>query len=269
MRRVLLVAGSVLTTICLAAAPASAGGWWNHIGVDGQPFGIGESVSLTVRDVWFPDLKEAHAARDVPYYAYLVEAFDEKALERAMSRPDPEPWWEPSGRVFRIGDVSLTGWDSNIARARVQMTVPEVEPGSYALMLCDAGCRTPLGNIVPAPVRVTQDVLAAQTARRLDRVRDRLRFQLARIRHDLREARGDLEAATTTADSTSPRTPEAVPDSAPPVPWPAFAGWFFAGVATAALLGAVLHRRFRVISVPRDARDLVDAPREPEPSRKG
>src|SRR3712207_3153223 len=72
--------------VFLLAPPAHAGGWWNSIGFEGQPVGIGESIDRRVGEVMFETLEDADRARTQSFYAYLVLEFDEAALDDAMSR---------------------------------------------------------------------------------------------------------------------------------------------------------------------------------------
>lgn len=67
------------------AAPAHAGGWWSSIPLDGQPIGLGESISLRVSEVMFESIEEAEEAKSEVFYAYLARDFDRSALRRAMT----------------------------------------------------------------------------------------------------------------------------------------------------------------------------------------
>lgn len=88
-----------------------------------------------------------------------------------------------------IGDVSLAYyWDSRRARSTAELTIPEMPTGPYHLMLCDRGCRNPLGNLIPARVEVVDDPLAAQTARKLQDTAERTSLALDGVRKDLRQS---------------------------------------------------------------------------------
>jgi hypothetical protein len=192
----------------------------------------------------FRTIDEGEKARHVSYYAYLVRGIHTEALERAMSLPQPGRWWEPPAYMIRAGDVQLFDWDANLALARVHLTVPEIDLGSYELMLCDDGCRMPLGNLIPSRVHVAEDPVAAQTARNLQKTNARLDLELARTRHALRETRHQLGAvdrdATASSEAVARLTDRLASRSEAPSPsWIAYVGWFFAGV----LLTLVIVRR--------------------------
>jgi len=267
MRRIALLLSIVVTFTLTPGGTANAGGWWSYLGPPGEHFGIGETVK--VRDeVWFRTIEAAEKARTTAYYAYLVRRIDNKRLGWAMSRPQPRRWWTPPEWSVPIGTVELSRWDVNIAAATTHLEVPEVAPGMYHVMLCDAGCRTPLANVIPQRVRVTPEPLAAETARRLDRVAMRSDLRIRRLRKDLREANRqlvDVEAAaieSTRAIEQLQKEPSSPEPVTSPTPWWAFAGWFFAG---AALVFAVTRSRRKQsnlpeefpIEVPDEARELI------------
>ena len=269
LRTVLL--GALVTGLLVQPTPAAAGGWWNGIDLDGRYLGIGES--LTVRsEVMFRTLPVAEKARRIEYRAYLVRGVDTQALERAMSRPEPRRWWTPPAEMTLVGRVELSRWDSNLVTATARLTIPDMPPGRYDLMLCDIGCRTPLGNLIPLGVDVSADALAAKTARRLERTNEKFELALARARYDLRRNnRSATEASAEAADAVArlrqrissletaaPSTP-----SPPPTPWVPYAAWFMTG-AVVALLVLRLRRRspspipeILIERVPDDARELT------------
>lgn len=148
MRRtaMLLLTASLLL---LSQMPASAGGWWTDLDLDSPYLGIGESFTTTAREALFESIEAAEQAERTDYYAYLVTDFDQRSLERATSRANPGDWWHPTGPAFRAGTVTMMGRDANLTRWRVHVRVPAIAPRSYWLMLCDAGCRTPLANHTP------------------------------------------------------------------------------------------------------------------------
>lgn len=254
----------------LLAAPAFAGGWWSSIGLEGQPVGLGESVDLKVSEVMFDSIEDAEEAKEQDFYAYLVADFDKAALDEAMSRPHAGDWWTPLSEPILVGSVELMGWDSNLADGRVELDVPQIPPGSYYLMLCDAGCEVALGNLIPSRINVTDDVLAAQTTRRLQRAEAHLTLALQRSRSELRETRSTLRQALSDdarQDQDITRLESELIEAQKPdsPPWTAYAGWFFAGLAAAFLL---LQRRkvnasgdqTVVERIPDDARELINAP---------
>lgn len=268
MRRtvVLLV---VAVGVLLSQTAAAGGGWWTSIDVHDQFLGRGESLRVKVDEVLFDSIEAAEEAEQTQYFAYLVEDFDRRALDRAMSRRNPKDWWEPVGRVFQTGTVTFENRDANLTEGRVHLEVPEVPPGRYFLMLCDAGCRTPLANHIPVRVHIASDMLAAQTTRRLDRVNERLSLALAQVRRDVRRTERELRQA----EASSAQAAEAAEEAAAPQPvpvtdrdttpwsWIPYAGWFLAGAAvTLVLARRRLESRFPDIiinEVPDDARELT------------
>ena len=188
--------GTCLLTACivlLLPASASAGGWWTTLGLHNQYLGAGERLTVKIDEVFFVSTQQAEIAAETPYYAYLVKGFDHRLLERAMNKPEPERWWRPLTPPIKAGDVYLGGADANLMRGRVHLNVPDVPPGRYALMLCDDGCHTPLGNHIPVRVHITSDSFAARTARQLDNANERMKVALARIQRNLRQTRREFE----------------------------------------------------------------------------
>ena len=254
----------------LLAPPAVAGGWWSSIGFEGQPIGLGESIDLKMSEVMFDSLEEAEEARGQDFYAYLVADFDQTALDDAMSRPNPGDWWTPLSEPIPAGTVELLGWDANLAKARVELNVPQVSPGMYFLMLCDAGCNVALGNLIPSRVNVTDDVLAAQTTRRLQQAEADLTLALQRSRSELRQTRSTLRGALSDdalqdqrIDKLESQLIEVRKPESPP--WITYAGWFFAGVGAAFLFlrrgrSRVSREEVSIERIPDDARELINSP---------
>ena len=269
MRRTALLLSVAVTFALTPVGTAGAGGWWSGIDGVGSHVGIGESLK-SPSEVWFRTMEVAEKARTTAYYAYLVRGIDEERLRWAMSRPQPKRWWTPPKWSVPIGNVELSHWDANIAVATAHMEVPDLPTGTYYLMLCDAGCRTPLGSIVPTRVHVSHEPLAAQTARKLERASMKSNLAIRRLSKDLRETNRqvvDLEAQTIESTRAieqlqkEPSSPEPVPS---PTPWWAFGGWFVGGAATAI---AITHaRRSHSVRleeppmelIPDDARELID-----------
>ncbi|HEV2755989.1 MAG TPA: hypothetical protein VG318_09465 [Actinomycetota bacterium] len=263
MRRVavVLLMGSIALSV---PGTALAGGWWTTLDFHDQHVAVGESLSIHVRGTLFESMGAAEEGHRTEYFAYAVEAFDERALDEAMSRADPGDWWRPLTPPLRIGTVTLTNRDANLSRARVDLDVPDMPLGRYSLMLCDAGCENPLGNHIPVPINITADVLAAQTARRLDRANERLTFALDRVRRDVRRTDGRLSrmqaSQAEAADAVAPpRTRVVEPESEQP--WIAYAAWFLAGGLAALVLVRRRPRRVPdelvIERIPDDARELT------------
>lgn len=231
-----------LFAIVIMPTGALAGGWWSFLQVPGRYFGVGETITFMENEVMFDTIEEADGARSEDFGVYLVENYDEGLLDHAMTRPEPDDWWEPLSTPMRIGDLELVNPDSNLMKARVTFTVPEVPPGRYALVLCsNPDCDQSLGNVIPSEVIVTQDVLAAQTARRVanesfenEMALVRLRHRLGGVRSQLSELRAEMaemEPATVTAPISHTSSRE------PGLPWLAYAGWFLAGGVVTASAG--------------------------------
>lgn len=250
--------------VLITPTEALAGGWWSYLQVPGQYFGVGETISFRENEVMFNTIEEAEGARSDGFGVYLVQNYDEELLDDAMTRPEPQDWWEPLSTPMRIGDLELIDPDSNLMKARVTFTVPEVSPGRYALVLCsNPDCSRSLGNVIPAKVTITEDVLAAKTARRVANERFanemafvRMRHRLAGVRDqlsDLRAEVADPEPAPVAAPMSRTRARE------PATPWFAHAGWFLAGGIVA---WAVMGRRkpatpAEELRLPDDARELI------------
>ena len=267
MRRIfLLLSGAAI--LLLSGSPASAGGgWWTTVDLHDQYLGVGESLTVNVDEILFRSVEAAEQAEQTDYFAYLVTEFDQRALDRAMSRANPKDWWEPTGPFFRAGEVTFGGGDSNLTRGRVHITVPEVPGGRYSLMLCDAGCRTPLANHIPVAVNVSTDAVAAQAARRLDRANNRLRLARADLRRELRQTERQLRQAEA-SEAEGPDTavaPQPAPKSSTPIPdWIVYPGWFLVGAAASLMLAR--RRRKTTLDdliiehVPDDPRELTKTP---------
>lgn len=265
----LVVLFFVATT--LLAPPAFAGGWWSYLQVPGQYFGVGETITFTENEVMFDTIEEADAARSEAFGVYLVESYNKQLLDDAMTRPQPDVWWQPQSTPMRVGDLKLINQDSNLMKARVSFTVPAVPPGRYALVLCsNPDCAQSLGNVIPSDVAIVDDPLLAQTARRVANESFKNEMALVRVRHRLKGMREQLSNLRTQADeqqdsgaSSAPVSPTRAPE--PPTPWVAYAGWFLAGLATACLF--LLGRRPKPTAhqvlgepIPDDARELVNTP---------
>jgi hypothetical protein len=262
--------------IAVAALPlmpsdALAGGWWSSIHLEGRYLGIGESVTFR-SEVMFRNLEVAKRARQSgDFHAYLARGVDYSSLNKAMSVPEPKGWWSPPRELTLIGDVRLSNWDANLAIATTELHVPEVPPGSYALMLCNVGCATPLGNLIPLPIQVSSDALAARTARKLQSTNARLDLALARVRSDLRRqarqlngARADFEQSTEAIARLQDRV-ASLEGETPSTSWLPNLLIFIAGAAATLLVLRFRGRRSSgppedpITPVPDDARELVSA----------
>lgn len=264
MRRRTLVAGLITSVVVIAlAAPASAGGWWSYVDLDKRHVSVGDTLTSST-EVMFPTSAMARRARSGRYFAYLVRGIDQKLLDEAMSKPQPKRWWTQPETAVRAGKVRWRTRDSNIAHVIVNVTIPEVSPGRYALMLCDAGCRTPLGDVVPTEgLRVyAPDELAAARAAQAAADAERLRLdseamdqalgqEIDQVREYAMVAQADARRAADNAARAEQAVQRleaqvaALSARDPAAPWPAAAGWAVAGLVGLLWLASALHRRRR------------------------
>lgn len=252
MRCRMVVAGLVMIAMLLVAPSASAGGWWSYAHLEGGRVAAGETV-LIRSGAAFATVEDAEAARTRPYYAYLVRGHDRSLLRRAMTKPDPARWWRlsPDAELVRVGELELSNFDANLADARVRITVPAgTDRGRWHLMFCDDGCRTPMGSVIPTPVRVTTFAGMARTARRMSVLAEQRDHEIADLRGQLQQKHVELGAQTRRATEATEQL-HAQENATPPVPAPAAAwSWSSAlvGAVGALLLGGValwLRRRSR------------------------
>ncbi len=251
LRRGLLAAAAAWVVLAIAQ-PAAAGGWWSYIPLQGAELGVGERFTTARGEVLFASAEAAARAKrgEERFYAYLIPDMDWSVVEEAMSIAEPGNWWVRPETRIRVGRVEVRGGPSNLARIRVAFDVPEVEPGTYALMLCTAGCVRHLADIVPSEVTVTADPATARTARELSRVESRLEVVRSRLGQRVRELeRGSREAPASEADllealdrATSrvralERRVSELEGAAPAL------AWLVVGAAGAALLLLLLRRR--------------------------
>ena len=141
-------------------APAAAGGWWSFIELESTYLAPGMRVEAADSGLSFTSTKEAERARRTGrYYVYLIEGLDLDTVKDQMLRADPRRGWWALGdaMALRAGRVSLRGWHANLARAHARFVTPDLRPGIYTVMFCDAGCRHPLGDAIPSKVRVVAD----------------------------------------------------------------------------------------------------------------
>lgn len=165
---------SVLATGCVAAVlivlpSATAGGWWTSIRLDRTRVAVGQEMKVQA-NVMFRSVDAAEAAQtgeaQGAFYVYLLRGFDYSVVQRAMRKPSPRNWWSVGhADAFRVGRVVIGGQESNLALANASFRVPEVPPGRYTVMFCDAGCAHPLADVIPTlPKQLT--VTAPRTADR-------------------------------------------------------------------------------------------------------
>jgi hypothetical protein len=163
---------SVLAIGCVAAAlivlpSATAGGWWTSIRLDRTRVAVGQEMKVHA-NVMFRSVAAAEGAQtgeaQGAFYVYLLRGFDYSIVQRAMREASPRNWWSVgSAHAFRVGRVVISGRELNLARASASFRVPEIRPGQYTVMFCDAGCAHPLTDVIPTlPKQLT--VTAPRTA---------------------------------------------------------------------------------------------------------
>lgn len=247
VRRVVIVA--IVFGVLLLPAQAAAGGWWSFINVDRSRVAIGETVEVRATEVLFDTVAEAkQAQREDDYFVYLVRGFDRSVLEKAMMKAEPGDWWSVGdAELVRVGGVDLgRTTDANLVVVRASFRVPDIDPGTYALMLCDAGCVHPLADVVPTTgFTVVADPMTARLARRVGRVEQRLaRAQLRRLDERVLVARAESAAVRSELEELRAETAvlrrQARESKTPP--W-IFAGWLVAGIAVAGAAVLLLRRR--------------------------
>ena len=245
---------SALGILLLTPQAAAGGGWWSGISVDRSTVAAGQRVEVKA-SVYFQSLAAAEEAGESGrYYVHLLQGFDYAVLEPAMRVPEPRDWWTLGGaEAIRVAPVTVTVQDHGSGRARATFTLPELPPGTYHVMLCDATCSEPFAQVIPTPgFTVVADPATAQLTRRADRLSGRLHRQATQ----LAEGRADAYRARATAEDTQleieqlqltiasltaeVRRPE------PASPW-TYAPWLLAaGVAGASVL--LIRRRRRSVA---------------------
>jgi hypothetical protein len=152
MQRSVFVIGFVAAVLFVSPS-ATAGGWWTSIRLDRTTVAVGQEMKVHA-SVMFRSVDAAEAARNgeaqSTFYVYLLRGFDYSIVRRAMREASPQNWWSlGSADLFNVGRVVIRARVSNLAAANASFRVPEVRPGKYTVMLCDAGCTHPLADVVP------------------------------------------------------------------------------------------------------------------------
>ena len=238
--------------VLLFPTAAAAGGWWSFVQTDRSTVAVGQRVEAEA-DVLFASVRAAQEAVDGRFYVYALRGLDYSITRRAMNEPTPRSWWSPGdARAVQLGPIALRVRQVNIGRARASFTVPELTPGTYALMFCDAGCARPLADVVPKPgFTVVADPATAALAERATRLEERVARQaesLAAARDAARSARAsavDADSELRALGSELRALDRAVTEvgSSPSPPFWAFGGWFAAGALAGAFAFLLLRRR--------------------------
>ncbi|HEX2045516.1 MAG TPA: hypothetical protein VHF23_07820 [Gaiellaceae bacterium] len=251
LRRLALI--SALGLVLLPAPHADAGGWWSYVEADRSTVAPGQRVKLG-EQVMFRSAAAAREATDEGgFHVYLLRGFDYSVVERAMEKPWPRSWWSlGDADAIRVAGVDIDVSDGNLARAHASFTVPALTPGTYHLMLCDAGCRRPLADVIPAAgFTVVADPATARLAERVERLEVRLRRRSSRVAHVralagrahvvARRARVELGRLQARMEALERRAGRAEAERASR---PADeAGWLLAGGLAGALVALTLRRR--------------------------
>lgn len=239
-----------LGVLLLTPQAAAGGGWWSYIEVDRSLVAAGQRVEVQAA-VAFDSVAAAEEARTPGrFYVHLLRGFDYSVLEPAMREPDPRNWWSLGGaEAIPVGPVTVGVSGANMGRASAEFTVPELQPGTYHVMLCDAACAQPLADVFPTEgFTVVADPVTVQIAQRLERLERRIRNQAGRLAAAGVDA-GRERITTRNLGSEVQQLERRVSSlagerrSSPPVaPW-AYAGWLVAGALAGALALLVVRRR--------------------------
>ena len=234
--------------LLLLTPPAAAGGgWWSSIDVDRTTAAPGQRVEVKS----FVDFSSVAAAQEAQesgrFYVHLLRGFDYSVLEPAMRQAAPRNWWTLGGaEAIPVARATVGITDRNAGWARASFTMPELEPGTYHVMLCDAACTEPFASVFPAArftvVADPATALLTRRANRLDRRIGRQATQLTDVRADAhrmhitaQNTQEEIEAlerriASLTADAQRPE---------PVGPW----AWLAAATLTGVLVLLVRRRR--------------------------
>lgn len=195
-----------------------------------------------------------------------------------MTRAERGDWWTTPAETIRLGPVSFGENDANRGSVSARFVVPAVPAGVYDLMLCDADCSEPLGDVIPLRSVYVGDALAVRLMRESRIAADQFYVELNRAEEkvtDLDAGVRDLESQlgeigvrldeTTSALRTlgSSLGEERMQGAAATraddgFPW-AGSGWFVAGAAL-----AVAWSRRRAVAEPDD-----DGPSSDEADENG
>ena len=259
---------TIIVGMILGPAPASAGGWWNFIDLDSSYIAVGERLTFR-QQIAFADSVAAEQARSEDYGAYLMHDINQRVLDRAMGKANPKRWWEPVDGMLRVGDVEILPSSSNLVRAAVHLSIPEIPTGNYYLMLCDAGCRNPLPDVIPSKVVVSADALSAKTARQLRRLSNSTGVQILRLDDRVRRSNARVlgledEILQMHAQVAALRGRLAAPEEG--TPWASYLPGIGGGLLIALLAGgtrqAMRRKRKPALDVEMAIEDLPEDARE-------
>lgn len=241
---------SALGVLLLTPQTAAGGGWWSYIDPSPSTVAPGQRVEVN-ESVFFSSIAAAEEAKETgQFYVYLLRGFDYSVLEPAMRKPSPRKWWSLGGvEAIRVGQVDVSFSGAQAGRATATFTTPVLAPGTYHLMLCDAGCATPLGDVIPAKgFTVVANPAIARVAQRVDHLERQIRNPargLAAARRDATRALDGQRSTRSEAEQLEARVSSLAAESrrSPPVAHWAYAGWLVAGALLGALVPLVVRRR--------------------------
>jgi hypothetical protein len=230
-----------LGLLLLAPSAAAGGGWWSYIEVTHAPVAAGQRVEVKA-SVLFNSAADAEAAQQPGRYrVYLLQGFDDSALERAMRKASPGDWWSlGAAEAIEVGPVAVDPADANFGTATAAFTVPELAAGAYHVMLCNPGCAEPLADVIPtAGFTVVGDPATAQLAKRVARLERRSRKQARELAALRDEA---YEALVTARDARSKTEDLQVRLASPANEEPSSSVWWVVGALGGSLALLVLRR---------------------------
>jgi hypothetical protein len=252
--RCTLVAAVAAATALLGAQPATGGGWWTSIRLDRSTVTVGQEVKAHA-NVLLSSVEAVEAAQngreDEAFYVYLLRGFDYSIVARAMRKPSPRNWWSVGDAdAFRVGRVAIAGRRSNLALAHASFRVPDLEPGRYAVMFCNAGCVRPLADAIPmAAFSVVSDPGVARLAVRIERLEQRNFAQAQKLLTTRAAARQDRVTGKAKLNQAQARISTLERRLAPPRAsvWTELR-WFLPGVLIGMLAAALVHGRWAASS---------------------
>lgn len=200
--RIKVISAMVVFLFLVPQSGAAGGGWWSFIQVDRRYAASGQRIEAETPFI-FETIELAEGARDEAFFAYLIQGLDREMVDEGMGKQwDPEWWKQRWTAAHEVGRVELSRWDSNYAVAESIFTVPALPSGRYDLMFCSAECAEPLGHIVPVPVTIASDPLAARMASAFRNYRMKAISEDRRLRHDLQKLGASLRDQRTRLDHT-------------------------------------------------------------------
>src|SRR5688572_15448110 len=150
MTRLRLAFICALGILLFTPQAAAGGGWWSYLEVDRSTVAPGQRVEVKSFVSFRSVAAAAEAQESGRFYVHLLRGFDYSVLEPAMRESFPRNWWTLGGaEAIQVGPATIGITDRNAGWARAAFTVPELEPGTYHVMLCDAACTEPLADVFP------------------------------------------------------------------------------------------------------------------------